>query len=154
MKVSKRTDYALRALFTLIEHNGGKPVSIRELAEENQVPKRFLEHIMLDLKSQGWVDSVPGKDGGYVLAKDPEAITMGQVVRYFDGLIAPISCVSVNGYEPCSQEAVCHFRHVFLQIRNGTARFMDNMTLASVYAGSSTQSSAEFEQALIDGAGI
>jgi Rrf2 family protein len=154
MKVSKRTDYALRALFTLIDCQGGKPVSIRELAEQNQAPKRFLEHIMLDLKSQGWVDSVPGKDGGYVLARDPESITMGQVVRYFDGIIAPISCVSVNGYEPCSQEAVCHFRHVFLQIRNGTARFMDEMTLASVYAGSTAQQSEALERALIDGAGI
>ena len=89
---------------------GVLPISIRELAEQNQAPKRFLEHIMLDLKSQGWVASVPGKNGGYRLAQAPEQIRMGQVVRYFDGLLAPINCVSVSQYEPCSQEPVCRFR--------------------------------------------
>ena len=59
------------------------------------MPKPFLEHIMLDLKAQGWVDSVAGKHGGYFLAQPPDKITMGQVVRYFDGIIAPINCVSI-----------------------------------------------------------
>jgi Rrf2 family protein len=154
MRVSKRTDYALRALFTLIEEDGRRPISIRELAERNAVPKRFLEHIMLDLKARGWVNSLPGKDGGYVLAQRPDQITMGQVVRHFDGVLAPIGCVSVNQYEPCSQEATCRFRHLFLQIRNGTARFMDNATLASVYAGSFAVRPEAFDEALINGAGI
>ncbi len=100
MKVSKKADYALRVLFTLAARYGGEPISIRELAEQNQVPKRFLEHIMLDLKSQRWVASVAGKNGGYVLAQAPERIRLGQVVRYFDGLLAPINCVSVSQYKP------------------------------------------------------
>jgi len=154
MRISKRTDYALRALFTLVEEDGRRPISIRELAERNDVPKRFLEHIMLDLKSQGWVDSLPGKDGGYVLARRPDEITMGQVVRYFDGILAPISCVSVNSYEPCSQEATCRFRHLFLNIRNGTARFMDNATLASVYIGAFSTRQEAFDEVLMNGAGI
>jgi len=132
MRVSKRTDYALRALFTLVDHFGGAPIPIRELARRNDVPKRFLEQIMLTLKAQGWVRSEAGIHGGYVLAKKPEKITMGEVVRHFDGILAPIDCVSVTGYERCSQEPVCKFRRVFLDARNYVAGVMDKATLAEV----------------------
>ena len=124
------------------------------LAERNLVPKPFLEHIMLDLKAQGWVDSVAGKHGGYILAQAPDKITMGQVVRYFDGIIAPLNCVSTSQYEPCSLEATCRFRRVFLQIRNETVRYMDNATLASVYAQPYVSYQEVFDDVLISGAGI
>lgn len=135
MRVSKRTDYALRALFTLVDHYGGAPISIRELARRNDAPKRFLEQIMLDMKAQGWVESLAGLRGGYILAKAPDKITMGQVVRHFDGLLAPIECVSVHGYKRCSQEAVCRFRRVFLMARNAVAILMDAATLDDVAKG-------------------
>ena len=135
MWVSKKTDYALRALFTLVEHFGGTPIPIRELARRNDVPKRFLEQIMLDLKAQGWVDSMAGIRGGYLLAKNPARITMGEVVRHFDGILAPIECVSVAGYQRCSQEPVCRFRRVFLNVRNYVAGVMDRATLAEVAQG-------------------
>jgi Rrf2 family protein len=154
MKLSQRTDYALRALFTLVEHYGRGPIPIRELARRNDVPKRFLEHIMLDMKAQGWVDSVAGKKGGYVLAKSPEKINMGQVVRYFDGLLAPIGCVSVSHYERCSQEAVCRFRRVLLDIRNLTTRLMDGATLAKVLTGAPVTRQEVFAPEFMAGAGI
>jgi len=132
MKLSKKADYALRVLFDLVERAGEGPVSMNELAKRNDVPKSFLEHIMLDLKGQGWVESTPGRKGGYVLAQDPERITMGQVVRHFDGLMAPIGCVSVARHEPCSQAPNCRFRRVLLEVRNQTAQYMDNATLARV----------------------
>jgi Rrf2 family protein len=154
MKVSKKSDYALRVLFSLVERYGHGPVSIRELAKWNDVPKKFLEHILLDLKSQGWVDSLPGKYGGYILARQPEDIRMGQVVRFFDNLLSPINCVSVSQYEKCSQEAICRFRRVFLRIRNNTTALMDNATLASVYAGQPVLAQEVFDEALIGGAGI
>ncbi len=135
MRVSKKTDYALRALFTLVDHFGGVPIPIRELARRNDVPKRFLEQIMLELKAQGWADSVAGVRGGYVLGKKPENITMGEVVRHFDGILAPIDCVSVTGYKRCSQETVCRFRRVFLGARNYVADVMDRSTLADVAKG-------------------
>jgi Rrf2 family protein len=135
VRVSKRTDYALRALFTLVDHFGGAPIPIRELARRNDVPKRFLEQIMLALKSQGWVDSVAGIRGGYRLAKNPGRITMGEVVRHFDGILAPIDCVSVTGYKRCSQESVCRFRRVFFDARNYVAGVMDRSTLADVARG-------------------
>lgn len=136
MRVSKKTDYALRALFTLVEHYHGAPIPIRELARRNDVPKRFLEQIMLALKAQGWVDSVAGIRGGYILAKNPSKITMGEVVRHFDGILAPIDCVSVTGYQRCSQEPVCRFRRVFFDARNYVANLMDRATLADVAKGS------------------
>lgn len=132
MRVSKKSDYALRVLVDLTSSNSDEPVSIRELAKRNDIPKRFLEHIMLDLKEQHWVRSVPGRDGGYILGKDPGEITMGQVVRHFDGLISPIGCVSAHRYEPCSQESVCRFRRILLEIRNHTATIMDRATLLQV----------------------
>jgi Rrf2 family protein len=154
MKVSKKADYALRALFSLVEHYDEGPISIAELAKQNDVPKRFLEHIMLDLKSQGWVSSSPGKKGGYILAKSPSAIQMGRVVRYFDNLLSPIQCVSVNQYKRCSQEPTCRFRRVFLRIRNDTATLMDQANLASVFAGEPVRITEVFDENLIGGAGI
>src|ERR1700744_6376973 len=135
MRVSRKTDYALRALFTLVDHYGGAPIPIRELARRNDTPKRFLEQILLDLKTQGWVTSTPGVRGGYILAKSPSKITMGQVVRHFDGILAPIDCVSVTGYTRCSQEPVCRFRRVFFDARNFVANLMDRSTLAEVAKG-------------------
>ena len=135
MRVSKKTDYALRALFTLVEHHGGAPIPIRELARRNDVPKRFLEQIMLALKSQGWVESTAGIRGGYLLAKNPAKITLGEVVRHFDGILSPIDCVSVTGYRRCSQESVCRFRRVFFDARNYVANLMDRATLAEVAKG-------------------
>ena len=154
MKLSMKTDYALRALFTLVEHYGGGPIPIRELARRNDVPKRFLEHIMLEMKAKGWVDSTAGKYGGYLLAKSPEKITMGEVVRHFDGVLAPIACVSVAHYKRCSQESVCRFRRILLDARNYAARLMDRATLTTVFQGMPVQTYEVFAQEYVGGAGI
>jgi Rrf2 family protein len=153
MWVSKKTDYALRALFTLVDNLGGIPIPIRELARRNDVPKRFLEQIMLDCKTQGWVSSTAGIRGGYLLAKNPAKITMGEVVRHFDGILAPIECVSVAGYKRCSQESVCRFRRVFYDARNYVAGLMDRTTLAEV-AKSLPLSRQEVSTGFMGGEGI
>jgi Rrf2 family protein len=153
VRVSKRTDYALRAMFTLVDHFGGAPIPIRELARRNDVPKRFLEQIMLHLKAQGWVNSVAGIRGGYLLAKSPAKITMGEIVRHFDGILAPIDCVSVTGYKRCSQESVCRFRRVFLDARNYVAGVMDRATLAEI-AKSLPVSKQEITGSFTGGEGI
>lgn len=153
MHISKKTDYALRALFTLVEHYKGAPIPIRELARRNDIPKRFLEQIMLALKAQGWVESLAGVRGGYALAKNPSKITMGEVVRHFDGILAPIDCVSLSGYKRCSQEPVCRFRRVFLDIRNYVTAVMDRSTLAEVAKGAPV-SRQEVWAGFIGGEGI
>ncbi|MCX6935007.1 MAG: Rrf2 family transcriptional regulator [Verrucomicrobia bacterium] len=154
MQLSKKTDYALRVLFTLAEHYGRGPIPIRELARRNDVPKRFLEHILLDCKSQNWVSSTAGKEGGYSLAKKPSNISMGEVVRYFDGFLAPIPCVSVKSYIPCTQESVCRFRRVLLEIRNYVAKIMDQASIAKVMLGSPVLPSELLSFQCVDGDGI
>lgn len=139
---------------SLVGHYGRGPISVREIAERNDIPRKFLENIMLEMKSQGWVTSISGRDGGFALAKPPAEITMGQVVRHFDGILAPISCVSTSHYEPCSQEGVCRFRRVLLDIRNYVARLMDSATLASVFAGPVVRREEVFTPGMIYGEGI
>jgi Rrf2 family protein len=109
---------------------------------------------MLDLKARGWVLSIPGRIGGFELAKDPSEITMGQVVRHFDGVLAPIPCVSTSHYEPCSQEGACRFRRVMLDIRNYVSRMMDSATLAKVFAGSIVRREEVFSPEMTYGDGI
>ena len=108
---------------------------------------------MLALKSQGWVDSVAGIRGGYILSRNPNKITMGEVVRHFDGILAPIDCVSVTGYQRCSQESVCRFRRVFFDARNYVANLMDRTTLAEVAKGLPV-SRQEITTGFIGGEGI
>ena len=133
MRVSKKTDYALRALFTLVDHYGGAPIPIRELARRN--------------------DIMTGLRGGYVLSKNPSKITMGEVVRHFDGILAPIGCVSVTAYKRCSQEPVCRFRRIFLDARNYVTDIMERATLAEVAKGSPV-SKQEVSTVFIGGDGI
>jgi Rrf2 family protein len=154
MKLSRKADYALRVLFALVERQGEGPISMNELAKKNDVPKRFLEHIMLELKSEGWVASSPGRTGGYVLAQPPERITLGQVVRHFDGILAPVGCVSISSFETCSQSSSCRFRRLLLEIRNLTASHMDNATLAQVARNEPVTDREVFNLELIGGDGI
>jgi Rrf2 family protein len=154
MRLSRKTDYALRVLMTLVDRWGQGPISMNELARANDVPKKFLEHIMLDLKSQGWVASSPGRTGGYVLSLPPERITLGQVVRHFDGILAPVGCVSISNFEACSQSSTCRFRRVLLDIRNATAEHMDNATLAQVARNEPVTDREVFSLELIGGDGI
>ena len=154
MKLSRKSDYALRALMHLVANYGGGPVSSREIAERNDIPRKFLEQIMLEMKSQGWVNSVAGRIGGFVLAKRPEEITLGQVIRYFDGILAPIACVSTSHYESCSQEPVCKFRRILLDIRNYAAKLVDSATLAMVFAGAVVRREEVFSAEMTYGEGI
>jgi Rrf2 family protein len=153
MRLSRKSDYALRALVTLAEQPG-RVISIRELAEVNDVPRRFLEHIMLEMKAKGIVRSIAGRVGGFELAQPPEHITMGRIVRLFDEMLAPIPCVSATHYEPCTQEPRCKFRRVLLDIRNYTARRMDEATLATLIALQPVEKKEVFSGQFLQGDGI
>jgi Rrf2 family protein len=135
MKISRKTDYVLRVLFGLVDTWGKEPVRISELARQNDIPKRFLEQIMLSLKKKGWVESRQGKCGGYRLAVPPEEIAIGEVVREFSGVLAPLGCVSVSAPQSCSREDTCLFRGFFKAIRDHTAEILDKATIADVVAG-------------------
>jgi Rrf2 family protein len=100
------------------------------------------------------VESSPGRKGGYQLARDPHDISMGQIVRYFDGILAPIGCVSVSHHQPCSQSATCRFRRLLLEIRNLTASYMDQSSLAQVFASQPVSAREVFSLEFASGAGI
>ncbi len=112
---------------------------VSDIAEKENLPKKFLEAILLELNRNGLVRSRRGRGGGYALAKAPEAITFGQVVRIMDGPLAPLSCVSVNYYrrcDDCKDEQTCAIRKVMRRVRDAIAHELDGTTLAdAVRAG-------------------
>jgi Rrf2 family protein len=136
MKLSKKGEYALRTLINLgiAAEVKRSLVQVSELADNEQLPIKFLEQIMQALKEAGFVESVRGKFGGYRLAKPARQISIGKVVRLIDGPLAPIGCVSQTAYEKCScpDEVHCGLRMLMLDVRNAIAGILDRYTLADV----------------------
>jgi Rrf2 family protein len=133
--LSKRAKYAIKALLALAEHGRQEPMRIADLAREEHIPAKFLELILLVLKHQGVLQSRKGKGGGYLLARDPKDIYLGQVVRMFDGPLAPVPCASQTAYVPCADcpnEAVCGVHLAMKAVRDATARVLDGTSLASL----------------------
>jgi len=136
MRISKRCEYALRALIDIgIAHElGCRLLQVRKLAESERIPVKFLEQILAQLKSAGYLRSVRGKLGGYGLKKPLRDIILGDVVRLMDGPLAPIPCVSQLAYRRCScpDENHCGLRIVMLDVRTAIASILDRYTLANV----------------------
>lgn len=136
MKLSKRGEYALRALIDLgIATHAGRPMlQLKEIARHEGIPYRFLEQIFLQLREAGFIATKRGKHGGYFLKPDPALISMGQIVRLIDGPLAPIGCVSQTAYQKCScpDEEHCGLRMLMLDVRNAIAAILDRYTLAQV----------------------
>jgi Rrf2 family protein len=134
MKLSVRGEYALRALLVLGLRYDKPVVPIKIISEEQNIPKRFLEQILNDLKSAGIVQSRRGIAGGYRLARPPEEITVAVVVRHIEGALAPVSCVSERFYEKCScpDEARCAIRSVMKEIRQAVVNIAERVTIAEL----------------------
>jgi Rrf2 family protein len=136
MKLSKRGEYALRALidFGIAQELGRPLLKIGELVRKERLPVKFLEQILTQLRGAGYVATKRGKAGGYLLAKPASEISLGEVIRLIDGPLAPISCVSVTAYERCScpDEDHCGLRMLMLDVRNAIARILDRYVLADV----------------------
>jgi Rrf2 family protein len=136
VKLSKRGEYALRALidFGLAQELGRPLLQVSELTAKEGLPIKFLEQILMQLKAAGYLESRRGKHGGYLLARPPENISVGQVVRLIDGPLAPIACVSQTAYERCScpDEEHCGLRMLMLDVRNAISNILDRFTLADV----------------------
>jgi Rrf2 family protein len=131
--ISQKTRYALRALLYLVELGKGAPVQLARIAETQQVPRKYLELIMLDLKKAGIVVSVRGPAGGYRLARPPEEISFGEVIRTLDGPIALVPCASVNFYSKCGDchdERTCAIRRIMMAVRDESARLLEGHSLA------------------------
>jgi Rrf2 family protein len=131
--ISQKAKYALRALVALARADQEKSLLISEIAETYEIPKKFLEQILLVLKHHGLVRSKRGKFGGYMLLKRPEDITFGRVLRIVDGPIAPLPCLSKIAYrkcDDCRSESDCEIRRVFAVVADSTRHILDNSTLA------------------------
>ena len=134
MKLSLRGEYALRALLVLGLHYDEEVVRIQTVSEQQNIPKRFLEQILNDLKSAGVVRSRRGVAGGYRLARRPEEIHLATVVRHIEGALAPVSCASERFYEKCScpDESRCAIRSVMKEVREAVVRIMERVTVADL----------------------
>jgi Rrf2 family protein len=134
-RLSKKTQYSLRALYSLARAFRAGPVLIVDLAEQEKIPKKFLEQILLDLKSRGLVDSKKGRGGGYFLARPPATITLGSVIRMIEGPLAPLPCASETAFRKCDEcldVETCGTRLVMREVRDAIAAILDRTTLAMV----------------------
>jgi Rrf2 family protein len=134
MKLSVRGEYALRALLVLGLNYGAGVVRIQTISQQQNIPKKFLEQILNDLKAMGAVESRRGAAGGYRLARPPQNITLASVVRHTEGALAPVSCVSDRFYERCScpDEARCPIRSVMKEAREAVVGIMERATVADL----------------------
>lgn len=130
--ISKKSKYAINALVHLGRKYGEGPTLISTIAEEENIPQKFLEAILLDLKNDGILGSKKGKGGGYYLRKEPEEVNLAEILRLFDGAIALLPCVTFKFYERCEEckdEETCSIREAFLKVRNETVKIFKGQTL-------------------------
>jgi|ERR1051326_3683796 Rrf2 family protein len=134
MKLSLRGEYALRALLVLGLEYEQPVVRIQTISEQQNIPKRFLEQILNDLKSAGLVQSKRGVAGGYRLARKPEEIPLAAVIRHLEGALAPVSCVSERFYEKCTcpDESRCAIRSAMKEVREAIVRILERVTVADL----------------------
>jgi Rrf2 family cysteine metabolism transcriptional repressor len=134
MKLSVRGEYALRALLVLGMNYDQSVVRIQTISDQQNIPKRFLEQILNDLKSGGVVQSRRGVAGGYRLSRRPEEISLAVVVRHIEGALAPVSCVSERFYEKCTcpDESRCPIRSVMKEVREAVVKIMEQTSVATM----------------------
>ncbi|MBN1277370.1 MAG: Rrf2 family transcriptional regulator [Deltaproteobacteria bacterium] len=133
--LTKKAKYGLQAILLLAKDYGKGPITIADLAQREGIPKKFLESILLALKNRNILYSLKGKGGGYVLARPPNEISMGEIVRHLDGPLAPVPCVSKTAYrrcEECEDERTCGIRLVMKRVRDSIADILDGTSLEDV----------------------
>jgi Rrf2 family protein len=139
--ISKKAKYALKATLSLAREYKRAPVLISDLAREEDIPKKFLEQILLDLKNHGLLRSKTGKGGGYILSKSPDSITFGQILRIIDGPMAPVPCVSKTAYAKCPEckkEMSCGIRMIMNDLHTAMSDVLDNASLSDALERSET----------------
>ncbi|HLR49553.1 MAG TPA: Rrf2 family transcriptional regulator [Candidatus Sphingobacterium stercoripullorum] len=133
--LSKKTKYAIKALMVLGRNYGKDPIQIVKIAEEEQIPRKFLEQILLEMRNAGILYSKKGAGGGYNLNKAPEDIYLSQVIRLIEGPIALLPCVSLNFYrscEECTEEHACGIRDTFIDVRNAMLNILNDTSVSDL----------------------
>jgi Rrf2 family protein len=135
--ITQKMKYALKALLVLADEKAGagQALRIEEIARRAETPKRFLEHILLEIRNAGYIGSIRGRNGGYMLLRDPAAIPLSELLRMIDGPIAPLQCLSRRSYqrcEDCADEATCRIRKVFADVFWSYLLLIESLTLADL----------------------
>jgi len=133
MRITYKGDYAMKALLDLAIHFGEGPVQIHDVAKRIDAPIKFLEAVLLELKRGGFVESRRGKEGGYLLAREPARIKVGDVARFVDGPIEPIACAA-EGYKGCGDVYRCAFRKIWKDVVDATSNVIDNVSFEDLAA--------------------
>jgi Rrf2 family protein len=133
--LSKKTKYAIKALVILGKNSDQPPMQIARIAEEERIPKKFLEQILLDLRNAGYLYSKKGAGGGYSLNKDPKDIYLVDILRITDGPIAMVPCASLKFYHKCDEchdEVTCGIRKAFIDVRDATLKVLSETSIADI----------------------
>ncbi len=135
--ITQKMKYALKALLVLADERDGNDDALRieEIARRAETPKRYLEHILLELRNAGYISSIRGRKGGYRMVKAPAKIPIGELLRMIDGPIAPLACLSRHAYqrcEDCADEATCRIRKVFAEVFWSYLVIIESLTLADL----------------------
>jgi Rrf2 family protein len=147
--ITQKMKYALKALTALADERArgeGESLRIEEIAQRSGAPKRFLEHILLELRNAGFIASIRGRKGGYVLIKEPLEIPLSELLRMIDGPIAPLPCLSRRAYqrcEDCEDEETCRIRKVFAEVFWSYLLLIESMTLADIVRKPSMDNAAD-----------
>ncbi len=128
MPISQKTQYAVRAVFELAKRRGRGATKISEIAEAQAIPQRFLENILNHLKGGGFVESVRGKEGGYLLVRPAKELTVGQVLRFVEGPLSPVECMVDGKKVPCSMYGHCAFRSLWKRAEKALEEVYDGTT--------------------------
>lgn len=144
--ISNKARYAFRALFAIAGARDGENMTSAEISARYGIPHKFLEQILLDLKKAGVLDSRRGKSGGYVMLRPADTVTFGEVLRIFEGPLAPLPCLSRQSYrrcEDCVSEANCDIRREFGRAYDASRQVLDSRTLADALADSPYRGTVE-----------
>ncbi len=132
MRLSTRGHYGLKAMFDLAQNHGSGPISLRIVAQRQNLSDNYLEQLIAMLRKAGLVKSMRGAKGGYFLARDPAEIRVGDVIRALEGPIAPVHCVSEKNPGNCNEADNCITRTVWVRVRDSIAHVLDSITLADL----------------------
>lgn len=129
MKLSTKGRYGLKAMFDLAQNYGNGPIPLNNIAQRNNISEHYLEQLIAVLRKANLVKSVRGAQGGYILNKAPEAITVGDIIRVLEGPIAPVDCVNEEEPEPCDNADFCITRTIWARVRDSVTEVLDSITL-------------------------
>jgi len=133
-RISTKGSYGLRAVLDIAENSGDRPVPLKDIAERQEISEGYLEQLLTSLRKAGIVKSIRGQYGGFVLAKSPRDITVGEIIRILEGPIAPMDCVQDGSYASCEQISSCVLRLVWLKLKEKIQDAVDSITIEDLAA--------------------